>query len=78
MMMKKLPKKYFNFTFSLIMSALMSGLMTLCITIYQFELGVETWARFLGAWKFSFPFAFVISQIVTPVAQKLTGKVVES
>jgi hypothetical protein len=75
--MKKINKRYFNFIFALFMSILMSGMMTLCITIYQFGFVDDVLMKFLGAWRFSFPFAFVISQGITPFVRKITMCIVE-
>lgn len=76
--MRKINKRYFNVIFGLLVSILMSGLMTLCITLWQFGFVEQVWARFLGAWTFSFPFAFVISQITTPFVRKITFALVET
>lgn len=76
--MKKINKRYFNFIFALLMSILMSGMMTLYVTIYQFGFIDEVLTRFLGAWQFSFPLAFVISQGVIPFVRKLTTALVEA
>jgi hypothetical protein len=76
--MKKINKKYFSFIFSLFMSILMSGMMTFSITIYQFGFVDDILVRFLRAWRFSFPFSFVASQVITPFVRKMTMCFVEA
>jgi hypothetical protein len=76
--MRKINKKYFNFIFALLVSILMSGLMTFCITLYQFGFVEEVGVPFLGAWRFSFPLAFVISQLITPIVRQITFVLVEA
>lgn len=65
------------FIFATFMSLLMSGIMSFCITFYQFGFDSDLLIRFLGAWQFAFPFAFVVAQFVAPAVRKLTMLIVE-
>jgi len=75
---KKLNKKYFTFVFASFMSALMSGIISFCITSYEFGFTNGLFMKFLGAWQFSFPFAFVVAQFVAPLVRKITLRLVEA
>lgn len=75
--MKKLNRKYFTFIFATFMSVLMSCIMSFCITFYQFGFADGVFVKFLSAWQFSLPFAFVVAQFVAPVVRKLTMILVE-
>lgn len=76
-MLKKLNKKYFTFVFASFMSFLMSGIISLCITTYEYGLTSTLVSQFFKAWQVAFPVAFVVAQFVAPVVRKMTSKFVE-
>jgi len=75
--MKKLDKKYFTFVFASFMSVLMSGIISFCVTVFEFGFSEGLALRFLGAWQSSLPFAFIVAQFVAPVVRKITLMLVE-
>ncbi|WP_324284985.1 DUF2798 domain-containing protein (plasmid) [Enterobacter ludwigii] len=76
--LKKLNRKYFSIIFAGIMSFFMSGIISLLTVLFENGFSIESVMEFLDVWKYSFPFAFLIAQIITPLARKITSTVVES
>lgn len=60
------------------MSMLMSGIISFCIVAYEFGFSDGLMMKFLGAWQFSLPFAFVVAQFVAPLVRKITLKLVDA
>jgi hypothetical protein len=75
---KKIDKRYFTFVFASFMSVLMSAIISFCTTFYQFGFSEGIFMKFLAAWQFSLPFAFVAAQFVAPTVRKLTMIFVEA
>ena len=59
------------------MSLLMSGIISFCITSYEFGFSDGLFMQFLKAWQVAFPVAFVVAQFVAPIVRKMTLKFVE-
>ncbi|WP_194270613.1 DUF2798 domain-containing protein [Glaciimonas soli] len=60
------------------MSILMSGVISFIIISYEEGFSNGFFMKFLGAWKFSFPFSFVVAQFVTPLVRKFTMLIVKT
>jgi hypothetical protein len=76
--MKKLHKRYFSFVFASIMSFLMSGIISFLIVLFEFGFNDGLLMKFISAWQFSLPFAFVVAQFIAPLVRKVTSLLVES
>lgn len=59
------------------MSFLMSGIISFCISSYEFGLTPALAPQFFKAWQVAFPVAFVVAQFVAPVVRTMTLKFVE-
>jgi len=55
----------------------MSGIISFCITSYEFGFSDGLFMQFLKAWQVAFPVAFVVAQFVAPIVRKMTLKFVE-
>jgi hypothetical protein len=75
--MKKLHKRYFTFVFASLMSFFMSGIISFTIVCYEFGFADGLFVKFLSAWQFSLPFAFIIAQLIAPCVRIVTLKIVE-
>lgn len=75
--MKKLPRKYFTFVFASFMSVLMSGIISFIIVCFEFGFTEGLFMKFISAWQFSLPFAFVVAQIIAPIVRRMTLIIVE-
>lgn len=60
------------------MSILMSGIISFCIVFYEFGFSDGLFMKFIAAWRFSLPFAFIVAQFVAPIVRKITLKLVEA
>lgn len=56
----------------------MTCIMTFVITVYTYGFDVANIPRWLSLWSFVFPFAFLVSQFVSPIVLRLTAKIVET
>jgi hypothetical protein len=74
---KKLNKKYFTFVFATLMSILMSGIISFTIVCFEFGFVEGLFMKFLQAWQFSLPFAFVVAQFIAPIVRRITLRIVE-
>lgn len=70
-----IPPKYAPLVFSFFMALLMSGLMSMVITIYNIGLVDGLAGIWLRAWVFAFIVAFPSIVVVTPLVRRLTGLV---
>lgn len=77
MIMKKIPSKYFQFTFVSLMAFFMSALMTVVVTLVDCGFNGDLISRSLSAFKFSFPVAFSVAHGVAPLVRRLTSLFVE-
>lgn len=76
--MKKINKRYFSFVFASLMSVLMSAIISLFITVYEFGFVDDILWKFLSAWQFALPVAFFAAHLVSPIVRKITQKLVEA
>jgi hypothetical protein len=71
-----LSAKYRGIVFALCMSLLMSGVMSLVITILNLGLSPRVALPWLRAWLFSFVIAFPTIVLVSPAVNALVGCIV--
>lgn len=71
-----IAKKYTPFVFSFFMALLMSGIMSLVISLFNLGLVDDILGRWLHAWLFAFSVALPSIIAVTPVVRQLVAKVV--
>ena len=69
-------RKYKSFVFSFFMSLLMSGIMSLAITIFNLGLVDDLLIIWLRSWVFAFFIAFPVIILVSPVVHKIVNFVV--
>ena len=72
-----LPMKYSPYVFSFFMSLLMSGIITLSITILNLGWVSGLFALWLNAWFAAFLIAFPTIVAVTPLVRKLVALVIK-
>ena len=71
-------RKYKSFVFSFFMSLLMSGIMSLAITIFNLGLVDDLLIIWLRSWVFAFFIAFPVIILVSPVVHKIVSFVVDA
>lgn len=71
-----LSAKYRSTVFALCMSLLMSGVMSLVITLLNLGPSLRVTLPWLRAWAFSFVIAFPTILLVTPAVHLLVGSIV--
>ena len=71
-----IPPKYDSYVFSFFMSLLMSGIMSLAISIINLGWVENMLSIWLRAWSMAFIIAFPTIIAVTPVVRKLVSMVV--
>ena len=71
-------RKYKSFVFSFFMSLLMSGIMSLAITIFNLGLVDDLIIIWLRSWVFAFFIAFPVIIFVSPVVHKIVNFVVDT
>ena len=71
-------RKYKSFVFSFFMSLLMSGIMSLAITIFNLGLVDDLIIIWLRSWVFAFFIAFPVIILVSPVVHKIVSFVVDA
>jgi len=77
---ENLPR-YFNLVFFAMVAALMSGGVSLAVTVVNLS-GVLGFSgalmiAWLKAWAFAFPIAYPVAMIVSPACRKLTVKMLD-
>lgn len=71
-----IPVKYASYVFSFFMSLLMSGIMSLVISVFNVGLVEDIVTIWLKAWVFAFAVALPTIIAVTPLVRKLVALVV--
>lgn len=74
--MKKLPKRFYNLTFSLLMAIMMSAVMSFVVTSYNLGFSEQLIWSWLKAWRLAFFTAFPILMVVSPLVRRFTAKIV--
>ncbi|MGB4812090.1 MAG: DUF2798 domain-containing protein [Methylophilaceae bacterium] len=72
-----IPTKYQKLVFAFFMSFMMSGIMSLVISLFNMGVVPNILHIWLKAWGFAFVVAFPIITVVAPTAQRLTRWIVE-
>ncbi len=70
------PAKYANLLFAFLMALLMSGLMSLVISLYNLGPGPNLLWLWLHAWAFAFVVAFPSVLVVVPLVRALVARLV--
>jgi len=73
------PPRYFNLIFFAMVAALMSGAVSLTVTVVNLS-GALGWSgalliAWLKAWAVAFPIAYPVAMVVAPACRKLTLKI---
>jgi hypothetical protein len=55
----------------------MSGIISFTIVCFEFGFVEGLFMKFLQAWQFSLPFAFVVAQFIAPIVRRITLRIVE-
>ncbi|MCJ8337380.1 MAG: DUF2798 domain-containing protein [Pseudomonadales bacterium] len=71
-----ISKKYQSLVFPLFMSALMSAIMSLVISVFNVGLVADIFQIWLSAWGFSFAVAFPVILAITPLVGKMVALVI--
>lgn len=71
-----IAKKYAPLVFSFFMALLMSGIMSLVISLFNLGLVDGILLRWLKAWLFAFSVALPAIMLVTPLVRRLAAAVV--
>ncbi|MDZ4262546.1 MAG: DUF2798 domain-containing protein [Pseudomonadota bacterium] len=71
-----IAKKYAPLVFSFFMALLMSGIMSLVISLFNLGLADGILLRWLQAWLFAFSVALPAIILVTPLVRRLAAAVV--
>ena len=76
--MPKLPAKYASLLFAFLMSLLMCGVMTICITVINTGTAPGFWARWLHAFVLAWPLAFVCVLLFAPLVRRIVAHCVQT
>lgn len=71
-----IPARFRAIVFAFFMALLMSGFMSLVISLFNLGLVPDILSRWLHAWVFAFAVAFPTVVLVAPVVQRLTNAVI--
>ena len=72
-----ISKKYQHYVFGLMMAFLMSGIMSMIISLQNIGLVDDLLLIWLNAWVFAFITAFPVALLVTPTVNNLVKLVVK-
>lgn len=70
-----IPARFRAIVFAFFMALLMSGFMSLVISLFNLGWVPDIIARWLQAWAFAFAIAFPTVVVVAPMVQRLTNAV---
>ncbi len=73
-----IPHRFRFHTFSLLMSLLMSGVMSLAMLAINSATFIDVLSQWPGAWAISMLVAFPVSMVIVPTTQKLVSRIVVS
>ncbi len=73
----KIPKKYANFVFILLVAFFMSMLMSFVIVLINIGLKTDFIFLWLRSWGFAFPIAFCVAYLVVPRVRRFVDKITE-
>lgn len=71
-----IPQKYTAYVFSCLMALIMSGIMSMVITLFNIGLVDGIWAIWLKAWILAFVVAFPTITLVVPMVRYLVSFIV--
>ncbi len=69
-----IPARFAPILFGLILSCIMSGIVTLVVSIKNFGLEMQTVTGWIASWSFSWPIAFAVVLVVAPLVRRLVAK----
>ncbi|WP_022964375.1 DUF2798 domain-containing protein [Halopseudomonas pelagia] len=71
-----IPQKYTAYVFSCLMALIMSGIMSMVITLFNIGLVDGIWAIWVKAWMLAFVVAFPTITLVLPMVRYLVSLIV--
>jgi len=71
-----IPARFAPVLFGLILSCILSGIVTLAVSIMTFGLEWHTLTAWLASWGFSWPIAFAVVLVVAPLVRRLVAKLI--
>jgi len=73
----KIPKKYSNFVFVLLVAFFMSMLMSFIVLLINEGFSENLIFLWLKSWAFVFPIAFFVAYLVVPIIHKFVDRMTE-
>jgi len=72
-----IARKYQKVLFAFLMALMMSGIMSLVISVFNLGLHANIVHIWLKAWGFAFVVAFPTIMLVAPIVQRLVNRLIE-
>jgi len=73
----KIPQKYANFVFILLVALFMSMLMSFVIVLINTGFRTDLFFLWLRSWGFAFPIAFCVAYLVVPRIRRFVDSITE-